>query len=59
MVWYSTVVYLIKLIEHYMAVHRYAMSLLMLKKKFHEWAQQTSEIFFNTWREILYLHEAM
>ena len=28
-------------------------------KILHEWVQQTSEILFNTWREILYLHVAM
>ena len=30
-----------------------------VEKIFHEWAQQTSEIFFNTQREILYLHVVM
>lgn len=35
-----------------MAVWRYKISLWVLQNILHEWAQQTSEIFFNTRREI-------
>ena len=40
-----------------MVAWRYEISLLVLTKIFHEWAQRTSEIFFNTRREISYLRE--
>ena len=42
-----------------MVAWRYEISLLVLKKIFHEWAQRTSEIFFNSWREISYLRAAI
>ena len=32
---------------------------MVLKKIFHEWAQRTREIFYNTRREISYLRAAM
>ena len=41
-----------------MAAWRYEISLLVLKKK-HLFAALTHEIFFNTGREILYLHAAV
>ena len=46
---------------YYMAARRYEISLRVLKKIFHDWAQRTSEIliFFNTRREISYLQAAM
>ena len=38
-----------------MVAWRYEISLLVLKRKFHEWAQRTSEILFNTRRKILFI----
>ena len=42
-----------------MVAWRYEISLLVLKKIFHLFAVLTHEIFFNTRREISYLHMAM
>ena len=58
MVWFFIGVYIIKLIEHYMAAWRHEISLLMLKI-FHSFAALCCEIFFNTQREISYLRAPM
>ena len=42
-----------------MVAWRYEISLLMLKKIFHAFAALTCEMFFNSRREISYLHVAM
>ena len=42
-----------------MVAWRYEISLLVLKKMFHSFAELSREIFFNTRREISYLRAAV
>ena len=57
MIWYFIGVYIINITLHGgLEIWKFSSR---VEKIFHEWAQQTSEIFSNTRREILYLQAAM